>query len=413
MRAVLIAVGSELLRHRSDSNSLEIARQLSRLGVETERRLVLPDDVKTVALAVRRHLRPGTLVVASGGLGPTSDDVTRQAVALATHRALEYHPGLMRQIEARFQKRRIPMPVINRVQALIPRGALALPNAWGTAPGFLLDSGSGWVAALPGPPAECLAMCERRLLPALRHLRLAGRPRGEQHVRVCGFSESELMMLLAPGAKLLGDWGVTLEEPGEFLLHLYGTRAELAARQRRLKRVLGDGLVDSQGRRLEEAIGSLLKQRGETLAVAESCTGGRIAGRLTSVPGSSKYFLEGVVAYANAAKTRRLGVPQSLLARHGAVSAQTAERMAQGVRRGAGADWGLAVTGLAGPGGGSKAKPVGLVYLGLAGPGRPARHLRLLLGLGDREHMQRRTATLALNALRLALMAARHSVKEE
>jgi len=197
------------------------------------------------------------------------------------------------------------------------------------------------------------------------------------------------------------------------LRHLYGSRAELAARQRWLKRVLGDGLVDSRGRRLEEAIGGLLKQRGETLAVAESCTGGRIAGRLTSVPGSSKYFLEGVVAYANVSKPRRLGVPQSLLARHGAVSAPVAERMAQGVCRSAGADWGLAVTGIAGPGGGTKAKPVGLVYLGLAGPDRPVRHLRLLLGSGDREHIQRRTATLALNALRLALLAARHSAKEE
>lgn len=413
MRAILIAVGTELLRHRADSNSLEIARRLGRQGFETEQRLVLPDDVKTVAQAVRRHLRPGTLVVASGGLGPTSDDVTRQAVALACRRPLEYHPELMRQIEARFQKRRIPMPVINRVQALIPRGALALPNAWGTAPGFLLDSGSGWVAALPGPPAECLPMCERRLLPALRRLRLARRPRAERHVRVCGFSESELMMRLAPGAKLLGDWGVTLEEPGEFLLHLFGSRHELAARQRWLNQALGNSVVDVQGRRLEEAIGRQLKQRGETLAVAESCTGGRIAGRLTSVAGSSVYFLEGVVAYANAAKTRRLGVPRSLLARHGAVSAPVAERMAAGARRSAGADWSLAVTGIAGPGGGSKAKPVGLVYLGLAGPGQAARHVRLMLGSGEREHLQRRTATLALNELRLALLAAGHSAKEE
>lgn len=217
------------------------------------------------------------------------------------------------------------------------------------------------------------------------------------------------MMLLAPGVKRLGDWGVTIEEPGELLLRLTGPQAELAERQRWLARALGRHLVSASGRKQEAVVGRLLERRRETLAVAESCTGGRVASRLTSVPGSSAYFLEGVVAYANAAKTRRLGVPSSLLARHGAVSAETAEAMAQGVRRSAGADWGLAVTGIAGPGGGSAHKPVGLAYLGVAGPWQPARHVRLMLGAGDRELNQRWAATLALNELRLALLAAKPS----
>lgn len=407
MRAVLLAIGTELLRHRSDSNSLELARRLAILGIETDQRLALPDKIGPVAKATRAGLRQGMLVVCTGGLGPTSDDVTRQAVAQACQRPLEYQPELMRQIEARFQRRQVAMPVINRVQALIPRGAMPLPNPNGTAPGFLLKASPGWVAALPGPPSECLAMFEAKLAPALRRLRLTGRPAPERLLRVCGLPEAQLMMLLAPGVKRLGDWGVTIEEPGELLLRLTGPQAELAERQRWLARALGRHLVSASGRKQEAVVGQLLERRRETLAVAESCTGGRVASRLTSVPGSSAYFLEGVVAYANAAKTRRLGVPSSLLARHGAVSAETAEAMAQGVRRSAGADWGLAVTGIAGPGGGSARKPVGLVYLGVAGPWQPARHVRLMLGARDRELNQRWAATLALNELRLALLAAK------
>ncbi len=411
MRAVLLAIGTELLRHRPDSNSLELSRRLARLGIETAERLVLPDAVGPVARAIRSGLRSGALVVCTGGLGPTSDDVTRQAVAHACQRPLEYRPELMRQIEARFQRRRVPMPVINRVQALIPRGAMPMPNSNGTAPGFLLASDPGWVAALPGPPNECLAMAGAALMPALRRLRLAGRPRPERLFRVCGLPEAQLMMLLAPVEQRLGDWGVTLDEPGELLIRLTGPQAALPARQRLLVRLLGAHLVSASGQRLEVAVGGLLERRRETLAVAESCTGGRAASRLTSVPGSSAYFLEGVVAYANAAKTRRLGVPPGLLARHGAVSAEAAEAMAQGVRRSAGADWGLAVTGVAGPGGGSARKPVGLVYLGVAGPWQPARHVRLMLGAGDRELNQRWAATLALNELRLALLAAKPSAR--
>lgn len=409
MRAVLLAIGTELLRHRSDSNSLQLARRLAILGIETDQRLALPDAVGPVARAIRSGLRSGALVVCTGGLGPTSDDVTRQAVAHACQRPLEYQPELMRQIKARFQRRQVAMPVINRVQALIPRGAMPLPNPNGTAPGFLLKASPGWVAALPGPPSECLAMFADELAPALRRLRLTGRPAPERLLRVCGLPEAQLMMLLAPGVKRLGDWGVTIEEPGELLLRLTGPQAELAERQRWLARALGRHLVSASGRKQEAVVGRLLERRRETLAVAESCTGGRVASRLTSVPGSSAYFLEGVVAYANAAKTRRLGVPSSLLARHGAVSAETAEAMAQGVRRSAGADWGLAVTGVAGPGGGSARKPVGLVYLGVAGPWQPARHVRLMLGAGDRELNQRWAATLALNELRLALLAAKPS----
>jgi nicotinamide-nucleotide amidase len=409
MRAQLLAIGTELLAHRQDTNSLALARRLRPLGIETERRLVLPDKIGPVVQALRVALRPGILVVCSGGLGPTSDDVTRQAVAQATQRALEYHPELMRQIEARFQRRQVPMPVINRVQALIPRGAIVLPNAQGTAPGFLLSSHSGWVAALPGPPAECLAMFEAELAPAMRRLRLTGRPQPERWLRICGLPEAQLMMLLAPGAKLLADWGVTLDEPGESLIRINGTQAALAAKQRWLVRVLGQHLVGTSGQSLEAVVGGLLRHRGETLAVAESCTGGRIAGRLTSVPGSSAYFLEGVVAYANRSKTRRLGVLPAVLERWGAVSAAAAVAMAQGARQGAGADWGLATTGIAGPTGGSVRKPVGLVYIGLAGPRQPARAFRLLLGPGERGLIQRWAATLALNELRLALRAAKPS----
>ncbi|MEW6517128.1 MAG: CinA family nicotinamide mononucleotide deamidase-related protein [candidate division FCPU426 bacterium] len=409
MRAALLAIGTELLSGRQDSNSLELARRLRRAGVPTNIRMVLPDDLESVARAIRAALKPGVLVLCSGGLGPTSDDVTRQAVAKACGRPLCFHPELMKKIEARFRRLKRPMPAINRVQALIPRGATPLANARGTAPGFLLPVKSGWVAALPGPPSECLAMFDAGLLPALRW---PGRPLAERLYRVCGFSESLLMMRLEPLSEQLGDWGMTLEEPGEILIRLSGPNLAPAAAQRRLAAVLGAELVDSRGRSLEAVVGRLLQARGQTLAVAESCTGGRIASRLTSVPGSSAYFLEGVVAYANASKTKRLGVPQPLLARWGAVSAQTAERMAAGVRRSAGADWGLATTGLAGPGGGSQAKPVGLVYLGLAGPGRKTVHKRWLLNMGtppdaaERERIQRLAATLALNELRLALLDA-------
>jgi nicotinamide-nucleotide amidase len=411
--AAVLSIGDELLRGLPDTNGPAIQAELAACGLETRCREVVGDSLPEIADALRRLLADYAVVICCGGLGPTQDDLTRLAAARALKRPLAFHAPAWRAIQARFRRmQRRPDPV-NRVQAMIPSGSTLLPNAWGTAPGFWLQVRGGCFAALPGPPNECLPMLRRSVLPRLRSV---SGPHGfgvrRAGLRVCGRGEADLQAKLGPMFPPSGqpELSFLLDEPGEILVTLTvrGMDALLARtllRQgiARIRRLLGADCVGDARRSLPEAAGRLLSAQGRTLAVAESCTGGLICRRLTSVPGSSRYFREGVVAYHNQAKLTRLGVPQPLLAKHGAVSEPVAAAMAAGIRRTSGADWGVSVTGIAGPGGGTKAKPVGLVCLGLAGPG-PTRIVRTVRFLGERDVVQRRSATLALDLLRRQLL---------
>jgi nicotinamide-nucleotide amidase len=421
MRAAILAVGSELLgTERLDTNSLRLTRALSRHGVELARKAVAGDSEAEIAAELASALPRVDLMLVTGGLGPTSDDVTREAVAAALGRRLVFHGETLAHIERRFQAIGLRMSPVNRRQAEVVEGAEVLPNANGTAPGMRIATAGGAVLFLfPGVPAELEAMIATYLEPWLAE-RSGGAARETAVLKVACVPESALEERIAPAYGEFGREAITiLAKPGEIRLEMTATgpeaerRSLLAAMRRRLAELAGDAVyAEREEDTLESVVGELLRRAGRTLTVAESCTGGLLAERLTRVPGSSDYFLGGAVVYTNALKTRLVGVPEALLEAHGAVSEPVARAMAEGVRRALASDYGIGVTGVAGPGGGSAAKPVGTVHLAVAGPGAPGAepaavvvHRRVRFP-GDRERVRWQASQLALEMLRRRLLAA-------
>jgi len=409
MQAEIIAVGSELLTPaRLDTNSLWLTQQLNELGIELVMKMVVGDERERLAAAVRAALERTPLLLVSGGLGPTEDDVTREAVAQALGRGLVFVPELLEAIERRFRSAHRVMAEINRRQAFLIEGAEALPNEVGTAPGQWIRQGERAVVLLPGPPGELKPMFSRHVLPRLAPLvpPLVIRTRV---YRVTGLAESDLDQRISPVYKRYANPATTvLAAPGDIQVHL---RARCSSQQEaealleelggQIEALLGDRIY-SRGEPMEKVVGELLRARSATLAVAESCTGGLLAERITSIPGSSDYFLGGFLVYNDRTKIALAGVPGELLERHGAVSEPVACALAEGACRRTGATYALAVTGVAGPGGGSRTAPVGTVYIAVAGPeGVEARCFRFL---GDRERVRGFAAQTALDALRRRLL---------
>jgi competence/damage-inducible protein CinA-like protein len=409
--AEIIAVGSELLGWtRLDTNSLFLSERLASLGIELAVKMVVGDDRDRLAAVFTRALDRADLVVLTGGLGPTDDDVTREAVASVLGRPLVEDPAIVERIERRFARRGLRMPDVNRRQALVPRGATVLENANGTAPGLLIDTGSKLVVLLPGPPRELQPMME-----ALVNGALAARAGAERlHRRVLlitGRTESHVEEAVQP---IYSRWRAAdtpiettiLASPGQIELHLTArsTLAEtadaaLAAATSQILGVLGDDVFSTNGLALEEVVGNLLREKRLTIGVAESCTGGLLLSRLTDIAGSSEYVLGGVVAYSNAAKTAFLEVPPDLIAAHGAVSEPVAVAMAEGIRSRTDAHVGVGVTGIAGPGGGSLQKPVGTVAVAAVGPDGLAR-ARTLLFPGGRSMVKFQASQAGLDLVR-------------
>jgi nicotinamide-nucleotide amidase len=375
MKTEIIAVGSELLTPDfQDTNSLYLTAGLNAVGIGISFKSVVGDDEADLARVLRTALARSGLILCMGGLGPTEDDRTRETLAKVLGRKLVFHEEIEARIAARFRRRGLPMSPSNRKQCYVIEGAEVLDNPHGTAPGLWLVAGRRRIALLPGPPREIRPMFEDHILP-----RLAGLGRGpvlRRVLRLTGLGESVMESRLGPFyAAVPPDVSVTtLASPGELSIRLStfprGPRPAAEARMEKLiqavDRALGPYIYSREGAPLEAVVGARLKAEGLTIACAESCTGGLIGQRLTDVPGSSAYFLESAVVYSDRAKTKRLGVPKALIEKHGAVSAPVARAMAAGVRRTSGADIGLAVTGIAGPGGGTARKPVGLVYIALA-----------------------------------------------
>jgi nicotinamide-nucleotide amidase len=404
--AEIIAVGSELLTpDRSDTNSLFITDQLNTLGVEVRRKTIVGDDRALLSDAVRDAVARVGLVVLTGGLGPTEDDVTRDAVALALGRELVFRQDLCDWLEERFRKFNRKMAEINRRQAFLVDGAEPLPNGRGTAPGQWIEHNGCVALLLPGPPgelkamftAECLPRLERRLPPQVIRTRL---------YRVAGMGESDLDQLIAPVyIKYTNPVTTILAGAGDIQIHL---RARCATEEEALAllekvgvpiaEILGDRIYSRNGDALETVIGSMLRARGATLAVAESCTGGMVGQRITSVEGSSDSFVGGFLTYTDAMKTRLLGVDAELIAAHTAVSEEVACAMAEGARARTGATYGLSVTGEAGPESATGA-PVGTVIVGFAGPDGPAEARRVQMP-GDRSRVRMLGAQTALDFLR-------------
>jgi nicotinamide-nucleotide amidase len=375
--AEIIAVGSELLvPPRLDTNSLTVTAGLATLGIQVGAKHVVGDRADALARVVAEALTRVDLVVLTGGLGPTDDDVTRDAVAQVVGRPLIEDPAIVAKLEARFRSRNLAMPAINRRQALVVEGGAVLDNAFGTAPGQWIEVAGEVIVLLPGPPRELGPM-----LDGLLQGRLAARaPATRVHSRtvlVAGMGESHAEERLQPLYRAWAAQPVPIEATilasgGQLELQLYA-RGDAAAAGDVLERavgevagVLGPHVISTNGRSIEQVVGDALMARGWRIAVAESCTGGLVTSRLTDIPGSSAYVERAVVAYSNAAKMSLLSVSEADLAAHGAVSETVAVAMAEGVRRLAGVEVGVGVTGIAGPTGGSEAKPVGTVCIAVA-----------------------------------------------
>ena len=414
MQAEIIAVGSELLTpDRIDTNSLFLTQRLNHLGIAVARKTVVGDQHEHVRDAFRCALDRVDLVVASGGLGPTLDDLTREAVAELLSRKLVLNNSVLQNIEARFRRLGRTMPEVNKRQAMVPEGADLLENSRGTAPGLWLESAGRIIVLLPGPPHELKAMFMEKVEPRLE--RLAGATRlFYREMRTAGLTESEVEQRTSPIYTQYTDVQTTiLTAPGEIQLHLRAWSSDYAAAERmldemveRISFALGENVFTSNGEMLEEIVARELALNQATVATAESCTGGLLAERLTRVPGSSSYFLGGVVCYSNDLKTAWADVPAELIESKGAVSPEVAQALAQGIRRRIGATLGIGITGIAGPTGGSPEKPVGLVYIALADAnGSRDRTLRFP---GDRERIRWHASQAALDMLRRYFIFARH-----
>jgi nicotinamide-nucleotide amidase len=416
--AVVLVTGSELVRGgRTDENGPFLARELSTRGIEPERVLVVGDRPEALVEAFRESLGAG-LVVTSGGLGPTHDDRTVETLARVAGRALVLDPaleeeiaGVVRGLSERFRRPYEEFESGVRKQATIPEGAESLGLA-GTAPGLVLEVGESVVVVLPGPPGELQRLWARALEtePVRRVLDAASRP-GHRVLRFFGLPESAVARVVEQAGGEREGVDITIcahdLEVQVDLVVQPGAEDHADVLQRALAAELPQALFAEDERPVEELVLDLARAQGLTIAAAESCTGGLVAARLTSVPGSSEAFAGGVVAYDNRLKRALLGVSDEVLGRHGAVSAEAAAEMARGARGAMGADVGVSVTGVAGPGGGTPEKPVGLVYLHATTPtAEEAMELRLP---GDRAAVRRRAAASALHLLRRVLSQSRHT----
>jgi nicotinamide-nucleotide amidase len=405
MDAEIIAVGSELLTHEKvDTNSLFVTEQLNALGIEVRRKQVVGDDRGRLERAIRQALGQADIIVLTGGLGPTEDDLTRDATAAALSRKLVFSQEICDWIAERFRRFNREMAEINKRQAYLVEGAEPLPNPRGTAPGQWIAEGARVVILLPGPPGEMKPLMVNECVPRLQNLLppLAIRTR---FYRVAGMGESDLDALIAPVYTKHENPATTiLAGMGDIQIHLRARAATAEEAEALLEEVgppiedlLGDRLYSRNGDTLETVVGEMLRQRGATLSVAESCTGGMIGQRITSVAGSSDYFVGGFVTYTDAMKVELLGVDPALIEKHTAVSEEVARAMAEGARARTCSTYAVSITGEAGPESATGIPP-GTLFLGFAGPERV--EVRKISVPGDRNRIRTLGAQSALDFVR-------------
>lgn len=414
MNAEIVAIGSELLTpFRQDTNSLYLTQRLNQLGVEVTHKAVVGDNRSELTLAASQALARADIIIFMGGLGPTEDDLTREAVADALGLPLRRDAEVLAQLEQRFSARNWKMAPNNAKQADVIAGATVLPNANGSAPGQWIggkyDGREKIILLLPGPPHELKALFEQQCLERLR-ARVPVKFIATREIKITGIGESACDARVAPIYSRYSDVQTTiLAGAGEIQLHLKTSADSLDAAQQRVDELaedieaeLGDLVFSDNGESLEQIVGYFLQMRNATLAVAESCTGGLVAERLTSVSGSSRYFLGGAVVYSNQLKTSMAGVPAELIEQKGAVSREVAAALAMGIRQRCNSSFGLGITGVAGPTGGSAEKPVGLVFLALASPDDTEVVERNYPG--DRQHIRWYASQHALDMVRRKVM---------
>jgi nicotinamide-nucleotide amidase len=407
MKAEIIAVGSELLTpDRMDTNSLFLTEELNKLGIEVVRKSIVGDNRDDLSATFHEALERVELVIASGGLGPTEDDLTRETVAELLGRKLQLNKEILQYIEGRFRQLGREMPAVNVRQAMVPEGAEVLDNPNGSAPGLWIEDSGHKIALLPGPPRELKPMFREQVLPRLRRLASSVRM-FHRELRVAGMGESALEQRIKPIYTRYADVNTTiLAAPGEIQIHLRIWTDDAAHAQKTLDEIvqsfqlaLTDRIFSLDGSPLEEVVAQILTMNGATISAAESCTGGLLAQRLTSIAGSSSYFLGGVVCYSNELKTAWADVPAEIIKMKGAVSSEVAVALADGIRRRVGSTLGVGITGIAGPGGGSEEKPVGTVHVAVSHAGGvKERGTRFP---GDREAVRWHAAQLALDMVRI------------
>jgi nicotinamide-nucleotide amidase len=408
IKAEIIAVGSELLTpDHVDTNSLFLTQKLNEAGCRVHLKSVVGDDRDDIAAVLRSALMRSDLIILSGGLGPTEDDLTRSAVALVLERSVRIDGEILELLRRRFAARGFAMAKINERQAEVILGAEIIDNPLGTAPGMWIEEKNRRIVLLPGPPRELKSMVGT-ILPKIGILS------GAVHMacrsfHITGLTESELDSRISP---------IYTKYPKVSTTVLAGTRhiavrlyqwleegeapSELDEVAEKIQAEVGHSIFTTSDESMEEVVGRLLRESGKTLAVAESCTSGMLGMHITRVPGSSSYFKGGILCYSNEAKIELCGVPPELLRRHGAVSAEVAEALASGVRHSLHSSIGLSITGIAGPGGGTAEKPVGLVYIGMSDGDRTISRSRIMPG--DRETIRERSTYLALSWLRRLLL---------
>ncbi len=432
MRAEIITIGDEVLQGQiADTNSPFIAEKLTLEGIELAFSTSVGDDINRIAEALNVAGSRADVTIATGGLGPTSDDLTKKAIVKAFKRNLVFHEQILKEIEKSFEARGVSMPKINQNQALLPFGAKPLSNRWGVAPGIFIetDAESGEAKtlffALPGVPLEMKWMLENEVLPILksrksesfvvhRKLRTTGIAESSIYEKIEGLIDptGDVKIAFLPGylgvdirlvVSSINQSTASLEPKGE-AVHTDARpgKAKIEEFEKKIREILGTYIYGTDDQRLEEVVGNLLSEKRKTIAVAESCTGGLIGAKFTNVSGSSKYFERGVVTYSDQAKTELLGVPKEIIQKHGVVSEEVAILMAEGARKLAKTDYGLSATGIAGPTGGTPEKPVGLVYIGFADQNESFAHK--LQFREDRLTNRERAAQAALNLVRLFLI---------
>lgn len=412
LSAEIIAIGSELLTpERTDTNSLWLTEKLNAIGVEVMLKTIVGDDALRLEEVIRDSMKRSHIVITTGGLGPTEDDITRQIAAKAVGCDLVYHEELEAELRERFKRWGREMPEINKRQAYVIDGAKVLPNPNGSAVGMMFEAGDRLLAVFPGPPREMRPMFENFIRPAIA-AKAGGVIVCRRVMRVSGMGESAVDEIVSPIYKSYPEVLTSiLFSRVEIEIHISTKTTDadegneiLAEVVEGMQAALGKAMFATNGETMEAVVGWLLKDRGETVSVAESCTGGLIAMRLTELSGSSAYFIDGAVTYSNESKVRDLGVAEALILDHGAVSAEVAEAMAEGVRRRSQTDHSISVTGIAGPEGGSQEKPVGTVFVGYSSI-HGTRSMKFTFP-GDRELIRWRSSQAALDCLRRRLLAA-------
>jgi len=410
LSAEIIAVGSELLMPNFvDTNSMYLTRKLNEIGISVVMKSIVGDDESYLERALKGCLERTPIIITIGGLGPTEDDVTKKVVARVLHRQLVLDDASLKAIEKRFKARGVEMPKNNARQALILTGSDVLENKNGTAPGLWIGADRNHVVLLPGPPSELMPMFEETCLPRLR--KLAGDIALARRIyRTTGLAESVLDARIAPIYQKYRNVNTTiLAKPGQVDVRLIASGKTAADAERAVQELaveiekdLREYIFTNTEQSLEEVVGESLVSRQATISVAESCTGGMLAERLTSVEGSSRYFMSGIVTYSNESKISLADIPPLLLEMQGAVSEEVARGLAEGVRERVGTTIGIGITGIAGPSGGSPEKPVGTVHIAVAAPAG-TKHQKLVLP-GSRDRIRWQATQAALNMTRLVLL---------